>query len=400
MSKLTRNAFWAALTIMWAVPAALALDNPAGVPATGPTATPTVPPLPPTPVVISTSNAVGPRVQFAEPIYDFGRVQNGDPVKHSYLFTNNGDQPLEVSNVQPSCGCTTAGDWTRKVMPGQTGSVAIQFNSSHFSGDVFKTISVTSNDKQHPVTVLQLKGKVWKPLELLPSYAIMNAPPDATSVSTSIRIVNNTEEPLMLSPPECNNKSYSVKLNTTKPGKEYQLEVESVGDLSQGNVQGKIMLKTSWTNTPMLEVPFWVNIQPALSISPPHIMLPRTLAGNRAPTIVTIQNNSTNALTVSDPVVNLPDVKAQITEVQPGKIYRATLTFPDGFEIPVGPQVLLTMKSSNPRNPEIRVPISQAPRPVVAAPRPAVAPPPLPGSLQPASSALAAKPATAGQATQ
>ena len=383
---------------MSAVPAALAVDNPAGATATSPTASP----LPPTPVVISASvsNAVGPRVQFTEPIYDFGRVQNGDPVKHSYIFTNNGDQPLEVSNVQPSCGCTTAGDWTRKVMPGQTGSVAIQFNSSHFSGDVFKTISVTSNDKQHPVTVLQLKGKVWKPLELVPSYAIMNVPPDATSVSTSIRIIDNAEEPITFSPPECNNKSYSVKLDTTKPGKEYQLEIESVGDLSQGNVQGKILLKTSWTNTPMLEVPFWVNIQPALSISPPHIMLPRTLAGNRAPTTVTIQNNSTNALTVSDPVVNMPDVKVQITEVQPGKMYRATLSFPEGFEIPVGQLALLTMKSSNPRIPEIRVPISQSPRPVVAAPRPAVAPPPLPGSLQPAHSALAAKPATAGQATQ
>jgi len=106
------------------------------------------------------TNAPGPRIEFATPVYDFGRVKNGDLVKYSFVFTNTGDQLLEVTAVQPSCGCTTAGDWTRKVDPGKTGTVAIQFNSANFNGQVFKTVSVSSNDKQRPVTVLQLKGTI------------------------------------------------------------------------------------------------------------------------------------------------------------------------------------------------------------------------------------------------
>src|SRR5205814_3208233 len=129
-----------------------------------------------------------------------------------------------------------------------------------------------------------------------------------------------------------------------------------------------ISLKTSWTNIPNLDVPFWVNVQPALSVIPPHIMLPRTVSA-KAPTTVTIQNNSTNQLTLSDPAVNVPGVEVQIKEVQPGKVYHALLTFPDGFELPAGQQVALTVKSSSPPMPEIRVPVNQAPKPAAPAPQ-------------------------------
>jgi hypothetical protein len=77
--------------------------------------------------------------------------------------------------------------------------------------------------------------------------------------------------------------------------------------------------------------------------------------------------------------------------MQPGKSFIAMLAFPQGFEIPRGMQVALSVKSSNPRFPVVKVPIMQLPRPVmpppaavpVALPRPrppvvAHPPPPLP----------------------
>jgi len=293
-------------------------------------------------------------------VYDFGRIKAGELVKYSFVFTNNGDQPLELSNVQPSCGCTTAGDWSHKVMPGETGKVPIQFNSANFNGSVFKTVSVSSNDKQKPVIVLQLKGTIWKAIELIPPYTVLNVLPDATNASASIRIINNTDDPLTLSAPECSNNSFAATLSTIKPGKEFQLTLASVSSLAAGNAQGKISMKTSSTNTPTLDVPFWVNVQPALSIMPSQIMLPRAPLTAKAPTTVTIQNNTANAVSLSDPAVNVPGVDVEIKEVQPGKIYHALLTFPEGFEIPAGQSIALTMKSTSSQVPQIKVPIHQA----------------------------------------
>src|SRR5690242_1995439 len=125
-----------------------------------------------------------------------GRVKAGDPVKYTYYFTKTGNALLEVTDVRPSCGCTTAGEWTKKVEPGATGSIPIQFNSANYSGNVFKTITVSANDKQKPSTVLQLRGTIWKPIELAPAYTVLTIPPDAPSASTTVRIINNMDQPL------------------------------------------------------------------------------------------------------------------------------------------------------------------------------------------------------------
>src|ERR1035438_5231708 len=96
----------------------------------------------------STTNAVGPKIHFATTVYDFGRARAGDPVKYTYLFTNTGDADLIVTNVQPQCGCTTAGQWSRQVAPGMTGSIPIQFNTAAYSSGVFKQIRSEENTSE------------------------------------------------------------------------------------------------------------------------------------------------------------------------------------------------------------------------------------------------------------
>ncbi len=316
---------------------------------------------PPTP---GTGQALtGPLLRFATPIYDFGKVKSGNPVDYTYYFTNAGDQVLEISRVQPSCGCTTAGDWTRLTQPGQTGSIPVRFNSGNFNGQVFKTITVASNDRQTPTVVLQLKGTVWKPIELVPPYTLLNIPPDAPTASAVVRILNNTGEPLSISDPQCNNKSFATALKETVPGKEYQLTIEGVPPFNPGSMQGKVTMKTSSSEIPTVEVSFWANIQPPVAVMPPQLMLPAGPLVTKAMPSVTIQNNSTNALTLSEPQVNVPGVEPSLRELQPGRIFSVTLTFPEGFIVQPGQSVVFTAKTSNPRYPLIRVPVIQMMRP-------------------------------------
>jgi hypothetical protein len=102
------------------------------------------------------TNTAGAKIQFATPVHNFGKIKGGEMVSYTYIFTNLGDRLLEVSNVQASCGCTTAGVWSRQVDPGKTGSIPIQFNSGNFRGDVTKMITVTCNDASQPAVMLQL----------------------------------------------------------------------------------------------------------------------------------------------------------------------------------------------------------------------------------------------------
>jgi hypothetical protein len=94
--------------------------------------------------------------KWSEETWDFGTIPQGVPVTHSFKFTNTGKEPLVISKVDKSCGCTTPKWTTEPVMPGQEGHVTATFNAAA-AGGFNKTVTVHSNagDK-----VLHIKGTV------------------------------------------------------------------------------------------------------------------------------------------------------------------------------------------------------------------------------------------------
>src|SRR5262249_28300211 len=126
------------------------------------------------PAPASKETKPAPTIQFAETEYHFAKVQSGELVKHEFVFTNTGNATLEISAVQPGCGCTTAGAWDKRVEPGKTGVVPLQFNSANFGGDISKQATVVCNDPKNPRVTLQLKGNVWKALDITPPMVVFN----------------------------------------------------------------------------------------------------------------------------------------------------------------------------------------------------------------------------------
>jgi hypothetical protein len=62
--------------------------------------------------------------------------------------------------------------------------------------------------------------------------------------------------------------------------------------------------------------------------------------------------------------VNVPGVEAELKELQAGKSFAALVAFPQGFQVPPGQQVELSVKTSNPKFPVIKVPVKQMQRPL------------------------------------
>jgi hypothetical protein len=310
------------------------------------------------------TNIPGPRITFDAPVYDFGRVKSGELVKHTYTFTNTGSRLLEITNVQPSCGCTAAGEWTRRAEPGQTGTIPIQLNTAGFGGEVLKTITVSSTDEVQPTFALQLKGTVWKPVDVLPSFAVLNIMPDATSGSTLVKIVNNTDEYISISsPPKSSTNAFTAEIRTNQPGKEFQVEIKAVPPFEPGNSRGAVTLTTTSTNMALVSIGVWSIVQPKLAVIPTQVTLPPAPLKAGMSTTVTIQDNSTNMITISDPLCSLTNVDLALKEVIAGRAYTVTLGFPAGFEIHAGDAPVLTVKTSLPELPLLKIQITQPPQP-------------------------------------
>lgn len=87
----------------------------------------------------------GPKIVFKESSFDFGDINQGDVVEHVFDFENTGNEPLILSDVKTTCGCT-APSWPRQpIGPGESGKITVKFNSRGKVGMQNKIITVLSN---------------------------------------------------------------------------------------------------------------------------------------------------------------------------------------------------------------------------------------------------------------
>ena len=141
---------------------------------------PAVPSAPAAPTAQKTekNGKKGPAVSFEKDTYDFGKIEKGNIAKYQFKFTNTGDEPLIITNVRPSCGCTTP-TWSKEpVAPGQSGYIEAAYNSNVGHGTFTKSITVTTNIPDQ-TKVLFIKGEV-----------IMN-PADDPARQSPVRIQGN-----------------------------------------------------------------------------------------------------------------------------------------------------------------------------------------------------------------
>ncbi len=90
--------------------------------------------------------------------YEFGTVPQGTPVTHVFNFKNTGKEPLVLSSVSSTCGCTVP-EWPKEpIVPGASASIKVTYNAAN-TGDFTKPITVVSNAATSPV-VLTIHGVV------------------------------------------------------------------------------------------------------------------------------------------------------------------------------------------------------------------------------------------------
>lgn len=306
----------------------------------------------------------GPRIQFSSITFDFGKVSPTDKPQHDFIFTNIGTAALEITDVHPGCGCTTAGTWDHTVQPGKTGRIPLQFNPANFNGRVSKGATVTCNDPVQGTYYLQFEATIYRPIDLQPQYAyFLPVEGEPTNDTKVIHIVNNQDEPITLEAPRSSNPLFKTEVKTVRPGKEFELLVSYSASESNTIQNSSITVNTSSTNAPSLSLTAMVMPQPAVIAVPQPIQLPPGPYSPEYRYPVTVKNNSRMMMTLSDPSINAEGVTIQVQEVEPGKHFTLNMGFPINFKIPAGQTVELSVKTSHPKYPILKLPVSQTPPP-------------------------------------
>lgn len=96
--------------------------------------------------------------KFEKETYDFGKIPQGKPVSVEFKFTNVGDEPLIISNIESVCGCTVPKYTNTPVLKGQTGTITVSYNAAAVA-PFSKGLTIRSNAKT-PIKVIYIKGEV------------------------------------------------------------------------------------------------------------------------------------------------------------------------------------------------------------------------------------------------
>ncbi len=100
-----------------------------------------------------------PVMTFSKTDHDFGIINEGEIVEHTFTFTNTGKTPLLIMSAKGSCGCTVP-EWPKEpIAPGASGTLLVSFNSNGKPNLQNKQITITTNTKKGK-EVLKIKAMV------------------------------------------------------------------------------------------------------------------------------------------------------------------------------------------------------------------------------------------------
>jgi hypothetical protein len=180
----------------------------------------------------------------SEQTFDFGDIKQGDKVTHAFRFQNTGGDTLEIVDIKSSCGCTAVMASLKQIPPGQEGEIKTTFSSAGRRGNQIKHVNIETSDPKHPLIKLVLKGHVSVPFDISPPYLTFRSLRPGEIDSTSVSIVNKTQNKVIFNTPTTNIENFSLSLSKLNidPGEKVKLVAiytppESIGNRLSGVVQ-------------------------------------------------------------------------------------------------------------------------------------------------------------------
>ena len=93
-------------------------------------------------------------IRYDKDEHDFGTISEGEIVTHIFTYTNVGEGPLSITDIESRCGCTIP-KWTRKpIMPGEKGEIEVVFDSRKRTEKQAKAIIVYTNGQPYKTALV------------------------------------------------------------------------------------------------------------------------------------------------------------------------------------------------------------------------------------------------------
>jgi hypothetical protein len=337
-----------------ALVALLALAGPA-VAATPATAAPAAP----------AASAPHGKAVAVEPIKDAGSVAKGDKVTQDFQIRNDGNVPLQITDVKASCGCTVV-SFDKLIGPGKTGVVHVAVDTVTFTGPIAKGVTVFTDDPATPQIELTVRAKVEPYIMVEPGYAryvVVRGEPKEGNIAQTLWAPDGL--PMDIVKVDSPFPYMTVSFREAQEGerkagvtvKQWRVEMLMSNDAPVGPLAGYVTVHTNHPKQKLVEIPVSGFVRPVIAVTPPKADFGQIEVKEPLHRSLDVRNFATEPIRVTsvDPLGE--GMKAELQPLQDGREYSVKLTVTSAM--PKGPfHSKLTLHTDSPKSPVIEVELS------------------------------------------
>jgi len=115
-------------------------------------------------IVEKISNPTGkvPKMKLEKNQIDFGNVEEGKIQLAKIVFQNFGSGTLEITDIKTTCDCTAALLSSKKLGPGESGTLRLELDTANRSGKLTRTVMLLTNDPTEPRHIITIFANIEK----------------------------------------------------------------------------------------------------------------------------------------------------------------------------------------------------------------------------------------------
>jgi hypothetical protein len=270
------------------------------------------------PVVVAPDHppARQPRLVCPEPTFDFGVREPAHTVEHEFILRNEGDAPLQITKVKPTCGCTVA-DWTKKLLrPGEEARLKCRLKLTGYRGPQKKSIRIHSNDPSQPIYQVWLTGQVRVEVELQPPFISFSQIPHTGTVTKRTRLMAVGRR-VQIVDFSCPSPLFDVRVEKVDDIN-VDLAITTKPPLPYGTHRTRLVVRTDDEKYPELYLPVIVSVLGEVTVLPKVLYLPKAQPGLHITRSILLRPSLAPRFKIEHVEVPAPDIRATVIPVRAG----------------------------------------------------------------------------------
>ncbi|HVT16044.1 MAG TPA: DUF1573 domain-containing protein [Thermoanaerobaculia bacterium] len=304
-----------------------------------------------------------PKAVAIQPIKDVGIVAKGDKITADFEIRNDGNAPLEITDVKPGCGCTVA-SFDKSIAPGKTGKVHAVVDTAAFNGAIAKGVAVLTNDKATPKIDLTVKARIEPYIDVKPGYArylvVRGESKEGNIVQTLWAADGAPFDVVKVESPfpyltVSFREAQEGERDSAGKGKQWRVETRLSNETSPvGPLAGYVTVHTNHHKQKVVEIPITGFVRPVIAVTPPvgdfgQIELKQPLQKN-----LMVRSFSTEPIKLTKVDHEGKGIDAALVALEEGRSYQVKVTLNPAMG--KGPfHSKLTIHTDSPKAPIVEV---------------------------------------------